>query len=254
MIDLHTHILPGLDDGAQTIEDSLEMARAFVAEGVTSVAATPHVRDDYPTSADSMLQAVDALRAALEGAEIALTLVPGAELAVDALERLPKNELQRLTLAASSRYILVETPYYGWPPELPERILDLRVEGFIPILAHPERNAEVQAAPSLLGPLVQGGTLVQVTAASLDGRLGAGPRETARRLLDGGLAHMLASDAHMPEVREAGLLSAVDALENPALATWLVEDVPHAIVEDEAVPPRPPTAGQTSNPPFGGSF
>jgi protein-tyrosine phosphatase len=241
VIDLHTHILPGIDDGARTLDDALEMARAFVADGVTAVAATPHVRDDYPTSADVMLRAVGELRGALEEAGIPLTLLPGAELAVDRIARLDENELRRLTLAGGGHYVLVETPYYGWPPELAEQLLELRFAGFTPVLAHPERNAEVQGAPSLLAPFVHGGTLVQVTAASLDGRLGVLPRQTALHLVAAGRAHMIASDAHMPDVRAAGLRSAADALEDAALATWLASDVPRAVIERRRVPPRPLT-------------
>ena len=154
MIDLHTHILPGLDDGARTLEDAVAMARVFVAEGVTVVAATPHVRDDFPTSANVMLHSVAALRRVLDEAEIPLTLLPGAEVAVDWVARLDDDELRRLSLAGSGRYVLVETPYRGWPVELLERLLRLRAAGFTPVLAHPERNPVVQATPSLLAPLV----------------------------------------------------------------------------------------------------
>ena len=161
---------------------------------------------------------------------IPLTVLPGAELAIDWIARLDEAELRRLTLAGSGRYILVETPYYGWPVELVERLLGLRVAGFTPVLAHPERNAVVQQTPSLLAPLVRGGTIVQVTAASLDGRLGERCRQTAFHLVAAGLAHMVASDAHMPDVRAAGMRSAADALEDAALAEWLVSDVPRALV------------------------
>ncbi len=241
MIDLHTHILPGIDDGARTLDDALEMARAFVADGVTTIAATPHVRDDFPTSADVMLHAVDALRQVLDEERIPLTVLPGAELAIDWIPRVNETELRRLTLAGSGRYILVETPYYGWPVELVEQLLGLRVAGFIPVLAHPERNAEVQQTPSLLVPLVRGGTIVQVTAASIDGRLGRLCRQTASHLVATGLAHLVASDAHTPDVRAAGMQSAADALEDPALAEWLVSDVPRALVERRNVPVRPLT-------------
>ena len=130
VIDLHTHILPGIDDGARTLEDALAMARVFVAEGVTMIAATPHVRDDFPTSANVMLHSVAALRRVLDEEEIPLTLLPGAELAVDWLARLDDDELRRLSLAGSGRYVLVETPYRGWPVELLERLLRLRARGF----------------------------------------------------------------------------------------------------------------------------
>ena len=239
MIDLHTHILPGIDDGAQTLQDAVDMARLFVREGVTAVAATPHVRDDYPTSADVMLRAVVALQRVLDEEEIPLTLLPGAEVALDWLARLDDDELRRLSLAGSGRYVLVETPYRGWPLELLERLLRLRAAGFTPVLAHPERNPVVQATPSLLGPLVGGGTLVQVTAASLDGRLGTASRNTGHRLLAAGLAHIVASDSHGSRVRQAGMLSAVGAIRDDALARWLVSDVPNAIARGTDLPPRP---------------
>lgn len=239
MIDLHTHILPGLDDGARTLADALEMARAFVADGVTTVAATPHVRDDFPTSADAMLRGVVALREALDAEAIPLTVLSGAELAVDWISRLDDAELRRLTLAGGGHYVLVETPYYGWPVELVEQLLGLRLAGFRPVLAHPERNPEVQGNPSLLAPLVQGGTLVQVTAASLDGRLGSRTRETAIRLVTTRLAHVIASDAHAPDVRAVGMSAAVGAMQDGALAEWLVEDVPAALVAGRNPPPPP---------------
>jgi protein-tyrosine phosphatase len=239
MIDLHTHILPGIDDGARTLQDAVDLARLFVREGVTAVAATPHVRDDFPTSADLMLRAVGALQSVLDQEDIPLIVLPGAEVAVDWLARLHDSELRRLALGGSGRYILVETPYRGWPVDLLERILRLRVAGFTPVLAHPERNAAVQARPSLLAPLVSGGTLIQVTASSLDGRLGSASREAGHRLVTAGLAHIVASDAHGSRVRAPGMLAALKAIRDDALARWLASDVPRAILQDQALPARP---------------
>jgi protein-tyrosine phosphatase len=239
VIDLHTHILPGIDDGARTLEDALDMARAFVGEGVTAVAATPHVRDDYPTSAAEMLQAVSSLQRVLDREGIPLVLLPGAEVAVEWIMRLEARELRRLTLAGNGRYVLVETPYHGWPAAVVEGLLRLQTAGFTPVLAHPERNPIVQKTPSLLAPLVDSGLLVQVTAASLDGRLGKAAHRTGHRLVTSELAHVVASDAHAPHVRAAGLLSAVDAIGDEALAQWLVDDVPLALVYGQGVPPRP---------------
>ncbi len=241
MIDLHTHVLPGLDDGARTLGDSLEMARAFVAEGVTEIAATPHVRADYPTSADAMLDGLDRLRHAFEDESVPLVVHAGAELDVEWMARMDDAEIARLTLAGGGRYVLVETPYRGWPSELVEQLLRLRRAAITPVLAHPERNAVVQARPSLLEPLVRGGTLVQVTAASLDGRLGRRTSETAQRLVAANLVHLIASDAHTPDVREAGMRAALDALHDDRLALWLALDVPRALVENRDVPTPPPS-------------
>lgn len=239
MIDLHTHILPGLDDGARTLDEAVDMARTFVGEGVTAVAATPHVRDDYPTPAQVMLQAVTTLQRVLDEEKIPLVLLPGAEVAVDWVAKLDDTELRRLTLAASGRYLLVETPYRGWSATVVEQLRRLLLVGLTPVLAHPERNAVVQRRPSLLAPLVEGGMLVQVTAASLDGRLGKAAHVTGHRLVADGLAHVVASDAHAPNVRAAGLLPAVEAIRDDALAQWLVTDVPLALAHGEGVPSRP---------------
>jgi protein-tyrosine phosphatase len=240
VIDLHTHILPGLDDGAHTIEHAVAMARAAISDGVTAVAATPHVRDDYPTSADEMHAGVEQVRAALRDAAVPLRLLPGGEIAFDRLALLAVEELARFGLGGNPDYLLVEFPYYGWPLGLDDQLRGLLARGVVPVLAHPERNGEVQADPERLRPLVELGALCQVTAASIEGRLGRGARSAGMALLDGGLAHVLASDAHAPHVRGIGLTAALDALRDDALGRWLTADVPAAIVAGEWLPPRPP--------------
>ena len=115
------------------------------------------------------------------------------------------------------------------------------MQGFGTVLAHPERNLDVQERPELLEPIVAGGVLVQLTAASVDGRLGRRARACARTLLDRRLAHMVASDAHAPEIRAIGLASAVASLGDDALARWLTVDVPRAVLADGKPPPRPMT-------------
>ena len=107
------------------------------------------------------------------------------------------------------------------------------------MIAHPERSADVQAHPERLAPIVEGGALVQVTAASVDGRLGRRPRDAAFRLLELGLAHLLASDAHAPSLRQIGMSAATEAVGDPALARWLTVDVPSAIVGGMQIPERP---------------
>lgn len=239
MIDLHTHILPGLDDGAATLEESLDLARACVEDGVLLAAATPHVRDDYPTDADTMERLVAEVRLALEREGIDLRLRGGGEIALDWLDRLPLDELRRFGLGGNPRYLLLEFPYVGWPLPLADLVFRLRAAGITPVLAHPERNPDVQAAPMRLRPLVENGALVQVTAASLDGRLGGAARETGMELVRSGLAHMIASDAHGHRIRGAGLAAAAEAVGGGALADWLTYGVPHAIVTDRPLPARP---------------
>src|SRR5262245_42432757 len=114
MIDLHSHILRGIDDGARTLEDSVEIARAAVADGITTIAGTPHVRDDWPTDAALMEKRVAELRAELERRNIALDVRRGGEIALDRLGKLSPETLRRFGLGGNPRYLLVETPYYGW--------------------------------------------------------------------------------------------------------------------------------------------
>jgi protein-tyrosine phosphatase len=239
LIDLHSHVLPGLDDGARDLDGALAICRAAAEDGIDVLAATPHVRaHDYPTTADQMEAALAELSAAAEGI---VRLVPGGELDLEELSR-PVDELRRFALAGNLRYLLVETPYVGWPLDIADRFFDLRASGITPVLAHPERNGDVQAQPELLEPLVATGTLVQLTAASVDGRLGGRTRACARALLDRGLAHLLASDAHAPSVRAIGLRGAAEAVGDDALARWLTEGVPRAIVDGTPLPPRPEAA------------
>jgi protein-tyrosine phosphatase len=239
LIDLHSHILPGLDDGPAVLEGSLAIARSAVADGIRTLAATPHVRDDYPTTADEMESALETLRAALSAESIDLALVPGGELALERIGRLDPDDLRRFGLGGNDFWLLVEFPYSGWPLGLPRVAERLADDDFGIVLAHPERNPEVQAMPTNLHEFVDEGMLVQLTAASVDGRLGKRAREASLALLDLGLAHLLASDAHAPSVREIGLSAAAESLGDDELARWLTEDVPAAIVARSPLPERP---------------
>lgn len=241
MIDLHSHVLPGVDDGAADIEQSLEIARAAVADGVTVLAATPHVREDFPTDAATMERLLAEVRSAIAREGLPLLLVGGGELSLEAAASLPADERRRFGLGGNPRYLLVEMPYHGWPLDIGRRLFELRAGGVTAVLAHPERNAEVQAHPERLEPLVADGLLVQVTAASLDGHSGRHARRTALLLVQRGLAHLIASDAHAGTVREAGLRAARAAIGDPLLAEWLTDGVPGAIVRGEPIPPRPHT-------------
>jgi protein-tyrosine phosphatase len=239
MIDLHSHILPGVDDGPATLEESLEIARRAAAEGVRVIAATPHVRDDYPTQPGTMERLVAELRAAIQRERIPIDVRPGAEIASDWLDRLSDDDLVRFGLGGSPHHVLLEFPYAGWPLSLHEWVFRLVTRQITPVIAHPERNADVQANPEELRPLVDSGALVQITAASLDGRVGKSSRSAGMALIEQGLAHLLASDAHTPDVREAGLLAAAEAVGDAGLARWLTLEMPMAIVTDAPLPRRP---------------
>lgn len=239
MIDLHSHILPGLDDGSRTVEDARGLARRAAEDGVTAIAATPHVRNDYPTRAEEMERGVSRLREDFLAEGIDVEVLPGGEIDLGMLASLDDDGLRRFTLAQSGRYLLVEFPYTGWPAGLEETVYGLGLRGLLPILAHPERNREVQSKPERLADAVRMGALVQLTAASLDGRIGRSSQTAANKLLELGLAHVLASDAHTPEIREAGLAAAAEALQDDDLARFLTVEAPSAIVAGEPVPEPP---------------
>ncbi len=239
MIDLHSHILPGIDDGARTLEESLEIALAAARDGTSVIAGTPHVRDDYPTAAQTIELSVLELNRALEERGIGLRVVRGAEIALSRLATLDESDLRRFALGGDTRYVLLEFPYFGWSLALEGEIWRLRHLGIIAVLAHPERNGDVQADPRRITPLVEAGALVQLTAASVDGRLGRQTGRCARELIDSGHAHLIASDAHQASVRAVGLGAAAAAVGTPALARWLTREVPGAIIENAPIPERP---------------
>ncbi len=239
MIDLHAHVLPGLDDGARTLDESAEILALAAREGVTAVAATPHVRHDFPTRPEEMEQGVASVRSELDARGIALTLLPGGELDYEELAGRTTEELSRFALAGNARYLLVEFPYVGWPLRLPSEIERLLAAGIVPVLAHPERNSAVAERPPMLASMVEAGALVQLTASSVTGAFGRRVRRVAEELLDAGLAHLIATDVHAPALGRAGLAAAAVTLSDESVSRWLVQDVPAAIVNDTPVPARP---------------
>jgi protein-tyrosine phosphatase len=244
LIDLHSHVLPGVDDGAETVEGSLDILRAAADDGIAQIAATPHVRDDYPTTPETMERGVADLNAAARSAGIAVEVLTGGELDREFAQTLDDEALRRFGLGGNPDVLLVEFPYYGWPLELRELVFHLSARGFQVVLAHPERNGEVQQSPGRVKELVDDGVLVQLTAASIDGRGGRSAAACARTLLDQDLAHLIATDAHAPAVRAIGMTAATEALHDPELARWLTHDVPSALVTGSPLPPRPQRRGR----------
>jgi len=240
VIDLHTHLLPGLDDGARDIDGAVAMARAMAADGVTLVCGTPHVRNDYPTSPEAMDAALAAAREAISEAGIQIEVRGGGEIDLDRLHLMSPESRQRFGLGGNPNLLLLETPYVSWRLDLPRICAQLRRDGTMPVLAHPERNVYVQERPEILAEVVRAGAVVQITAASIDGRLGKAARACARSLLELELAHCMASDAHEPGVREAGMSAACEAVGDGEFAVWLTQNVPAALLAGDDLPERPP--------------
>lgn len=201
MIDLHCHLLPGVDDGAKDLAMSLEMARIFFADGITHLTCTPHITPGvWANTGPQIRAAIVDLQAALVAEGIDLTLYPGADnhMVPDFVSGLREGRL--LTLA-DSRYVLVEPPHHVAPPRLEDFFFGIRMAGYVPILTHPERLTWIEGQYDTVRRLVAGGVWMQVTAGSLTGRFGKRVRSLSLRMLADGLVHILATDAHDPEHR-----------------------------------------------------
>jgi protein-tyrosine phosphatase len=205
VIDLHCHMLPGLDDGAADLSVSLEMAGASVADGITVLACTPHILPGlYHNTGPSIRQATRELQGALDQAGIPLRLVIGADVHMvpDMIDGLQSGRLLSL---ADSRYVLVEPPHHVAPIKLEEFFFGLVVAGYVPILTHPERLSWIEAQYATIQRLTRSGVWMQITAGSLSGGFGRRVQYWAQRMLDEGCVHILASDAHDARQRPPGL-------------------------------------------------
>lgn len=205
MIDLHCHILPGIDDGAADLSTALEMASASVADGVSVVACTPHILPGlYHNSGAQIRQATTQLQGALDREGISLKLVTGADNHVvpNFAKELRSGHLLSL---ADTRYVLVEPPHHVAPPRLEEFFFELLTAGYVPILTHPERLTWVSSHYDAIQRLVRAGVWMQLTAGSLTGTFGRRAKHWAERMLDDGFAHILATDAHNVDRRPPDL-------------------------------------------------
>jgi protein-tyrosine phosphatase len=236
VIDLHCHLLPGVDDGAEDLSTSLKMARASVAQGVTVVACTPHILPGvYHNVGPNIRAATRQLQDALDREGIPLQLVTGADvhMAPNFVARLRSGEL--LTLA-ESRYVLVEPPHHVVPPQIEDFFFNLVVAGYVPILTHPERLSWVPSRYDTIKKLVQTGVWMQVTAGSFTGAFGRTALYWAVRLLDEGCVHLIASDAHDAEHRPPNMAAGRDSVEKrvgAAEAEHLVFTRPMGILKDQ---------------------
>lgn len=196
MIDLHCHILPGIDDGAADLSVSLAMARAFLEDGVSVVACTPHILPGiYHNSGPQIRQAAAQLQAALDSEGLPLRLVTGAD--VHIAPDLPAALRDGRVLAlADTRYVLIEPPHHVAPQRLEDVFFNLLVAGYVPILTHPERLTWIKSHYPTIKRLVGAGVWMQITAGSLLGAFGRQPLYWAERMLDEGCVHILATDAH----------------------------------------------------------
>ncbi|MDE5053936.1 tyrosine protein phosphatase [Niallia taxi] len=213
MIDIHCHILPGIDDGPKTIEESILMAKEAVNQGINTIIATPHHRNNsYVNEKESILRIVREFNEILQNEQIPLEILPGQETRIfgEILEDYKKEEILTLN---NSNYLFIEFPT-STVPRYAERLLyDIQLEGLIPIIVHPERNKEILENPIILYNLVKNGTLTQVTAASIAGFFGKSIKKFSLQLIEHNLTHFVASDAHNTHNRSFKLNEAYDTIE-----------------------------------------
>jgi len=210
MIDLHCHILPGLDDGAGDVSVSLNMAKVFVSQGVKIVACTPHILPGlYHNSGPEIRQATSRLQERLDEDGIPLRLAPGADVHMtpDFIAGLRSGHLLSI---ADSRYVLVEPPHHTAPPQLEGFFFNLVAAGYVPVLTHPERLSWAPSRYEAIKRLVAAGVWMQITAGSLAGAFGRNALYWAHRMLDEGCVHILASDAHDLDRRPPNLAAGRD--------------------------------------------
>ena len=262
MIDIHSHLLPGVDDGASDLAEAVAMCRLAAEDGCTAIVATPHLRHEQWWNDDrSLLEQrwLELRDAALPHLEVFL----GGEIAINSqscreLELLPEGDLVSL---AGSRYLLLEFHPRPLGPDPVELIHELVVEGWTPIVAHPERIRWLAEDLGLLGALIDHGALAQLTAMSVTGDFGRHIQTTASRMLDASLVHFVASDAHSVRLRPPGLAKAFDhiaATRGEATARRLLLTHPRAVLENRPLAsrqdlaearPRPAREATESRPP-----
>ena len=249
MIDLHCHILPGVDDGPADVSESIEMARQAVADGIRTVVATPHgLNDVYYNPVGKVIAQVRDLSAVLKTEGLNLKICPGSDARICSrmAERVAAGEAATINL--NGRYILAEFPSQVIPDESRNELFGLKLNNITPIITHPERNLVFQHRLDFLYDLVEMGSLVQITAMSITGELGEAAMECAHELLKRRLVHVIASDAHSSQHRPPLLSHAVEAaahiLGDEKTARMMVTEWPEAILAGEpftAPEPRPAT-------------
>lgn len=213
MIDIHCHILPGIDDGAKDLKDSIIMAKHAAMEGIHTIIATPHLNQSYDNRKPLIESKVLELNKALIEEKIDVEILVGQEPRIygEILEDYEKNEIQTLN---NSQYLFIEFPSSQVPRYTEKLLFDIQMKGLTPIIVHPERNAELMERPDKLYQLVQKGALTQVTASSLCGYFGKKIKTFSEQLIEANLSHFIASDAHNVGNRSFKMSEAFDLIDS----------------------------------------
>jgi len=248
-VDIHCHILPGMDDGADTLETSIEMAHMAIAEGVTHIVGTPHANSTYKFDPEVIRQRHDDLQSAV-GNRLILGTGCDFHLSFENLQDLQKNP-QKYTINQKN-YLLVEFADFAIPPSMDDTMHQLQLMGLSPIITHPERNPLLRTKPERLYRWLHQGAYVQITAQSILGRFGASAKNRAEEWLDADRVHFVASDAHNLKGRPLQLRGAYDAVverRGEAVAQALFHDNPLAAFEGRSLPYEPEQSDPSAKPP-----
>jgi len=242
VIDLHCHILGGMDDGARDIEASMDMARHAASEGITKIIATPHHKNGkYDNVAESIRSKVGELNTRIQEENLNLEILPGQEPRIygELLEDYNQGEI--LTLA-NSTYLFVELPSNHVPRYTRQLLFDIQLAGLSPVIVHPERNSEIMENPDSLFKLVEKGAATQVTASSVTGHFGKKIKNYSLQLIESGQAHFIASDAHNLSGRSFRLSEAYDVIrkEFGSDMVYMLQENAQLVVEGNTIYRQPP--------------
>lgn len=250
-VDIHCHLVPGIDDGAKDASESLAMALLAVEEGIDTVVVTPHQLGAFArNSGDAIRVRTVELQELLDAHGVPLRVLPGGDVRIDAgmVAKIEAGEV--MTLGDHRKHVLLELPHEIYLPLEP--LLDeLASHGMVGILSHPERNQGILQQPGLLQPLVEAGCLMQVTAGSLLGNFGSSSQALAEKMCQKGWVHFLATDAHGPKSRRPRMREAYQRaceLAGEAAADLWCREFPRCVAQGRDVPKgvvevRPPSRG-----------
>ena len=243
MVDLHCHILSGMDDGARSFEESLAMAEMAIADGITHLVATPHASPEFRFDYAKVRREAERLQAALGNK---LTLATGCDFHLSP-ENISALKKTRSPFCIHQKdYLLVEFNEFAIPPAMDHKLYEIQLAGLRPIITHPERNAILRAQPERLEKWVRNGCYAQVTGGSLTGAFGSNIETASLEWIAQGLVHFIASDAHNTTSRPHKLLAAYRVVEKQfgnGKAEALFVDNPLAAFEGHGLPHIPEVSG-----------